>query len=141
MAMESFVLPLTETEKKLNGIQILIADDSLDNQLLIKQYLSLEGAVVQVAENGAEAVEMALQNEFDLILMDVMMPVCDGYEATRHLRSKGYKKPIIALTAYALKEQRERSIAEGCDEHLTKPVNRTLLVSTIEKFVFGKSVV
>ncbi|OFZ31304.1 MAG: hypothetical protein A2622_01570 [Bdellovibrionales bacterium RIFCSPHIGHO2_01_FULL_40_29] len=125
-----------ENEKGLENIRILIAEDSLDNQILIRRYLEKEGALVDIAENGLIAVEMALRGNYQLILMDVMMPVCDGYEATKRLRSTGYKKPIVALTAHALRQERERSFAEGCNEHLTKPINRQLLVSTISKFVF-----
>jgi CheY-like chemotaxis protein len=70
--------------------------------------------------------------------MDVMMPICDGYEATRRLRRTGFHQPIVALTAHALREERQRSFQEGCDEHLTKPVNRAHLIATVAKFVFGE---
>lgn len=121
-------------DKPLNGIKVLVAEDSPDNQMLMRQYLKLAGAEVDMADNGQEAVEKALSDNHHVIIMDVMMPICDGYEATRALREKGYKKPIIALTAHALKEQRERSFKEGCNEHLVKPINRPLLISTIAKF-------
>jgi CheY-like chemotaxis protein len=85
-------------------------------------------------DNGLEVIEKAMEDKHHLILMDVMMPVCDGYEATRTLRERGYKKPIIALTAHALREQREQSFKEGCNEHLVKPINRPLLISTIARF-------
>lgn len=123
----------------LQGVRILLAEDSADNQLLIRRYLAGEGAEVDIAENGLEAVEKALNGDFHLILMDVMMPICDGYDATRRLRHAGYEKPIVALTAHALREERERSFAEGCNEHLTKPINRRQLVASIAKFVFGEA--
>ena len=121
-------------ERPLSGIKVLVAEDSPDNQMLMRQYLGIAGAEVDIVENGEEVIAMALENRHHLILMDVMMPVCDGYEATRALREKGYKKPIIALTAHALKEQREQSFREGCNEHLVKPINRPLLISTIARF-------
>ncbi len=123
-------------EMPLKGIRVLLAEDSPDNQTLVKRYLNIEGAAVEIAQNGLEAVKKALEGDFHIILMDVMMPICDGYDATRRLRLLGYNKPIVTLTAHALSEERERSFAEGCNEHLTKPINRPLLVETIEKFVF-----
>jgi CheY-like chemotaxis protein len=122
------------SEKPLDGIKVLVAEDSPDNQMLMRQYLKLAGAEVDIVENGQQVIEKALEDRHHLILMDVMMPVCDGYEATRTLREKGYTKPIIALTAHALKEQREQSFKEGCNEHLVKPINRPLLISTIARF-------
>lgn len=122
------------SERPLNGIRVLIAEDSPDNQMLMRQYLGIAGAEVEIADNGQEAIEKALSGSHDVVIMDVMMPVCDGYEATRTLRSQGYIKPIIALTAHALKEQREQSLKEGCNEHLVKPINRPLLISTIARY-------
>lgn len=123
-------------ERVLEGIRILLAEDSVDNQELLTQYLAREGAIIEIAENGLEAVDKALKGDFHVVLMDVMMPLCDGYDATRRLRHTGYNKPIIALTAHALREERDRSFAEGCNDHLTKPINRRLLISAIAKFVF-----
>jgi signal transduction histidine kinase/ActR/RegA family two-component response regulator len=138
---QQLLTPSFEDEKSskarsaLSGTRILLAEDSEDNQMLIRQFLSAAGASIEIAENGSVAVEKALQSDYDIILMDVMMPVCDGYEATRRLRSIGFRKPIVALTAHALREECERSYSEGCDEHLTKPINWRLLISTIEKLV------
>jgi len=121
-------------DKPLSGVKVLIAEDSPDNQMLMRQYLGIAGAEVEIADNGQEAIDKAMCGSHNLIIMDVMMPICDGYEATRTLRERGYTKPIIALTAHALKEQREQSLKEGCNEHLVKPINRPLLISTIAKF-------
>lgn len=115
----------------LSGIKVLLVEDSLDNQTLLKHFLTLAGAQVKIAENGQEAIQDALSDAFDVVLMDIQMPVLDGYQATRHLRSQKYKKPILALTAHALKEERERCMAAGCDDHLTKPVNREELLKRI----------
>lgn len=120
---------------KLSGIRILLADDSPDNQLLIKQILLKHGASVELASDGQEAIDKAFPSLFDIILMDVQMPVVDGYQATRTLRSKGFTKPILALTAHAMTEEKQRSKDAGCDAHLTKPINTMELVDTIVAFV------
>ncbi len=128
----------SEEEKYLFGIRVLLAEDSPDNQVLIKRFLTAEGALVEIARNGLEAFDMALKQDFHIVLMDIQMPVLDGYSATQRLRRVGYDKPIIALTAHALKEEQERSLGAGCNEHLTKPINRQLLISVIGKFVFQR---
>jgi CheY-like chemotaxis protein len=111
---------------------VLLAEDSHDNQILIKIFLKKLGARVDVAGNGEEAIRLATSGDYDIILMDMMMPVMDGLEATRRLRSIGYQRPIVALTAHALKEEVEKSIAAGCDLHLTKPIQIDVLRRTIE---------
>lgn len=122
-------------EIRLDQMKILLVDDSLDNQLLIKRILNLAGASVDTAGNGREGAERALIGNFDLILMDLQMPEMDGYEATKLLRDKGYKKPIIALTAHAMKEERQRSLANGFDNHITKPIDHKLLVDTLSSYI------
>lgn len=121
--------------KRLKNVRILLADDSDDNRLLIKKFLLAEGAIVDPVKNGREAVHRALKVPYDVILMDIQMPIMDGYSATRQLRSHGYQGPIIALTAHALKEERERAFNAGCNNHLTKPVSRMSLVATVEAYV------
>ena len=116
---------------RLQGLKILVVDDSPDNQILFESLFISRGAQVKIAGNGREAVDQALENEFDLIIMDIQMPVLDGYSATKELRSKGYNKPIIALTAYAMKEEKERCIAAGCNAHLSKPINIPTAIETI----------
>jgi PAS domain S-box-containing protein len=111
---------------------VLLAEDSRDNQILIRIFLTKLGARVDVAANGEEAVQLATHGRYDLILMDMMMPIMDGLEATRRLRAMGYHKPIVALTAHALKEEVEKSIAAGCDLHLSKPIQIDVLRHTIE---------
>jgi PAS domain S-box-containing protein len=111
---------------------VLLAEDSYDNQILIKIFLKKLGARVDIAGNGEEAIRLATSSDYDIILMDMMMPVMDGLEATRRLRAMGYLRPIVALTAHALKEEVEKSIAAGCDLHLTKPIQIDVLRRTIE---------
>ncbi len=120
----------------LTGLRILVADDSPDNQALVQILLKRQGAVVEAAENGRVAVQMATHRGYDLILMDIQMPEMDGYEATKVLRAAGYHKPIVALTAHAMAEERDRSLAAGCTAHLTKPLDRQELVKTVRDLVF-----
>jgi signal transduction histidine kinase/CheY-like chemotaxis protein len=119
---------------RLSGLHILLADDSPDNQLLIKRILIKHGASVELANNGQEAIDLAQHLSFDIVLMDVQMPVVDGYQATRKLRTIGFEKPILALTAHAMTEERQRSKDAGCNAHLTKPVNTVELVESILRF-------
>ena len=115
---------------RLEGLRILLAEDGRDNQLLITRYLEREGALVTVAADGAAARTTALETEppFDLVLMDMQMPKLDGYEVTAHLREAGFATPIAALTAHAMPGDRERCLAAGCDDYLTKPIDRARLV-------------
>lgn len=127
--------PLNHSDKQpLKGYNILVADDSQDNQLLMKQLLQKNGANVTVAKNGREAYQMALIGHYDLILMDLQMPEMDGYEATEALLKAGFKEPIIALTAHAMTEEQEKTKAAGFVHHLTKPIQLKLLLSTIKRF-------
>ena len=127
-------VPSQETaERFASGERILLAEDSADNQRIISLILSKAGYHVTVADDGQIAYEraMAALNEgspFDLILMDMQMPVMDGYETTRRLRSDGYNHPILALTAHATIGDREKCLAVGCNYYITKPINRNELL-------------
>ncbi len=129
--------------------RILLAEDGPDNQRLICRLLRKAGAAVEVAENGRDAMERALatrrdgtgdtgneaSGEFDVIVMDMQMPVVDGYTATRELRARGYSRPIIALTARAMKDDERKCLEAGCDAYLSKPVNRQTLIAVVAQLV------
>ena len=119
------------TVPALQGLHILVAEDAPDNQLVLKKILVSQGATVAVVSNGFEAIEATENASFDVILMDLQMPQMDGIEATRTLRGRGIKTPIIALTAHALNEERMRSAAAGCNNHLTKPIDSSKLIETL----------
>ncbi len=123
--------------KSLSGLKILLAEDCLDNQRLISFLLKKAGAEVVLAENGEVAFQTALESiesddNFDVILMDIQMPVLDGYSATKKIRNHGYTRPIISLTANAMEGDRQRCIDAGCDEYLKKPVDRKKMLGLIE---------
>jgi PAS domain S-box-containing protein len=120
----------------LQNTRILIVEDGPDNQRLFQHFVRKAGAETELAENGQvgkDAALKALQSDqpFDVILIDMQMPVLDGYDATRQLRDAGYDRPIIALTAHASSEDRDKCLAAGCTDYLSKPVDRHKLVETI----------
>jgi CheY-like chemotaxis protein/anti-sigma regulatory factor (Ser/Thr protein kinase) len=136
MPKESLILgsaqkPLVPSQVSLNDLRVLLVDDSLDNQVLVGRFLKMAKADVKTASNGREAVEKALQEDFDVVLMDLQMPEMDGYQALEHLKMAGYSKPIIALTAHAMHEERQRCLESGFAEHLSKPVDRQALLEAI----------
>ena len=101
--------------QELDGIHVLLAEDGYDNRELLQLVLRRAGATVATVENGKEAVAKAQAESFDVILMDINMPVMDGYRATQILRDRGYHGPILALTANAMSGDNERCIAAGCN--------------------------
>jgi ammonium transporter, Amt family len=126
----------TFLDVNLSGVRILLAEDGIDNQRLINAILSRAGASVENVENGKLAVaQVESQHEpYDVILMDMNMPEMDGFEATRLLRSHGYKGFVIALTAYAMADDCKACLDAGCDEYLAKPINRAMLLQTIFRY-------
>ncbi len=113
--------------------RILLVEDDQDHQPLLSLMLRKAGSEVTVAENGQVAIDMVraacdVDLPFDMIVMDVQMPVLDGLAATRELRAEGYTNPIIALTARAVSTDRDKCFAAGCDDFVPKPIERAELV-------------
>ena len=124
--------------------RVLLVEDGRDNQRFISTVLRKAGAEVSVVDDGQQAVQLGWpsspeEKPFDLILMDMQMPVMDGFEATRTLRQMGYQGPIIALTANAMKEDRERCLNAGCDAYLSKPISRGVLLQTVSEYTTAAS--
>jgi len=119
---------------------ILLVEDAPVTQRLHAQILKAAGAEVGIAQNGRVAQEKALGAEasgrpYDLILMDMQMPVMDGYEATRELRARGYRGPIVAVTAHANSGDRERCLESGCDDYLAKPVDKAAFLELCRRWI------
>lgn len=118
---------------------VLVVDDSPDNRLLITAYLKKEKYAIDIAENGEEAVQKVKNSQYDIILMDMQMPVMDGYTATRLIRLWEEEKnlaptPIVALTAYALSEDMKKSLEAGCNLHVSKPIKKQKLLEVLSQF-------
>jgi signal transduction histidine kinase/CheY-like chemotaxis protein len=123
----------------LPALRILVAEDNKVNQVVVSRMLERDGHTVAIAADGQQAVEMCSSGAFDLVLMDVHMPVLDGFEATARIReserAKGIRTPLIALTANAMNGDRKRCLGAGMDGYLSKPVSRDELLDAIAKFV------
>jgi PAS domain S-box-containing protein len=124
------------------SLRILLAEDSQDNVLLIQSYLKAGGYTADVARNGEIALEKFISGAYDVVLMDVQMPIMDGYSAARRIRqweaeNHATPVPILALTAHALPEEVRKSIDAGCTAHLTKPIRKATLLGALEEHAMG----
>ncbi|ABK43168.1 PAS/PAC sensor hybrid histidine kinase [Magnetococcus marinus MC-1] len=122
------------------GLKILLAEDVPENALLIEAYLEETGHQISVVGDGQQAFERFQEEPFDLVLMDLQMPVMNGLQATRHIRAweqaQGVKRtPILALTAHAMKEDESKSLEAGCDGHLTKPIRKQVFLQKLQGFL------
>ncbi len=125
---------LQQTTATFQG-KVLVAEDTPELQLLLRRLLESMGVDVRMAANGREAMEMALDGDFDLVLMDMQMPEMNGIEATGALRKRGYKAPIVAVTANVMQKHREQFHEVGCSAFLTKPVERTELLQVLKQYL------
>ena len=131
--------PLTD-DRAFDNVRVLLADDSEDNAFLARSYLEREGYNVETVENGQQAVDRFIASPFDVVLMDMQMPVMDGYTATRQIRAWEIEHgrpatPVIALTAYASSADAAKSLEAGCTAHLAKPIRKDIFVSTLRRIV------
>ena len=128
-------LASTTPEVELPGpVNILVVEDNLINQEVIKEQLTGLGMKITLANNGQEAVDQVRETSFDIVLMDVQMPVMDGYTATREIRQLGIAVPIIALTAAAMFEDKQKALASGMNDHLSKPFKEAEILAMISKW-------
>jgi signal transduction histidine kinase len=121
------------------ALHILLADDAPQNRMLVQAYLKKTEHSVEIAEDGRAAVDKFKSGGFDIVLMDVQMPVMDGYSATREIRNwesemGARHTPVIALTAHALNEEAQKSMEAGCDAHLVKPIKKQVLLDALERY-------
>ena len=138
--------PVADECQSLHGIRILLAEDGPDNQRMISFLLRKAGAEVQLAENGKIALEKAIDAAsrgcpFDVILMDMQMPIMDGYTAVKRLRSEQHQVVTIALTAHALNGDREKCLSAGCNDYATKPIDRKQLIQMIHRWTRSQEMV
>jgi hypothetical protein len=136
LSLKKKIFSTLKKSNRLKNIRILLAEDSSINEALIRSDLNKEGADLTFVNNGLEAIDAVKYQNFDLILMDIQMPLLDGLEATRQIRQLGFQKPIVALTGQAFRDDAEKSLLAGCDTHLTKPVPKDTLIEEIQKRVF-----
>ena len=133
--IETSISTLTPSQKSTtnNRFSALLVDDSDTNRIIARDYLESIGAFVIEAENGKESIEALKDNQFNVILMDVRMPVLDGVKATRIIRQTHLadRTPIIALTAHAMSSERDRCLLAGMDDFLTKPINKNTFLKTV----------
>lgn len=125
--------PSRKGDSRLKGRRILVVDDSSDNRHLIQKYLENSEADVHTVGSGRAAIELAHNEPFDLILMDLQMPEMDGIECTRTLREDAFRKPIVALTAHAMHQDRDRCLQVGFDDFMTKPISRAELIGKLSQ--------
>ena len=130
---------VSDQSRPLKNVRVLVVEDMVVNQVIVATLLRDAGAQVEFADNGAMGVQKIMQDMdnglvFDVVLMDMRMPVMDGYEATAYLRKYGYTRPIIAVTAQALTGDMEKTLNAGCDDYIAKPVDNQKLIEMIKKF-------
>ncbi len=132
---ESFTSLLKRKAQPIRDAHILLAEDNPVNQQVVREFLERSGIRVSIANNGQEAVEQVGRQHYDLVLMDLHMPVLDGLEATRRIRADGHTMPIIALTAAVLEQDSAASLAAGMNDHVAKPVDPEELIAALLRWI------
>ena len=132
--------PADNKEEYGKGKVILVVDDNQDNRMLIRAYLKKTSFEIDEAENGQVAVDMFQKKKYDLVFMDIQMPVMDGYAASRTIRdwesvNGNSQTPIVALTAHATREEIDKCMVAGCSSHLSKPVKKSILMDSIRIYI------
>ncbi len=122
-----------------NDLKVLVAEDNDESFFYLKVLLEKRVKILDRADDGLQAIKMAMENDYDLILMDIKMPELNGLDATRHIKLKKPEVKIIAQTAYAMPEEKDQALHLGCDDYITKPVKKEVLYDIIEKKVLGGS--
>lgn len=123
-------------ETIVSAKKLLLVEDTTTNQMVLKLMLNRMGYNVTIANNGAEALELIRQHDnFDIIFMDISMPVMDGIQATKLLRSRSYSKPIVALTAHSLNEDKQKCLDAGMDDVVMKPIKSKTIQTVINKYL------
>jgi len=122
---------------EFKGSKVLIAEDEEINFLFIEALVKSTGAEVFHAWNGQQAIDIVKKESIDLVLMDIKMPIMDGYMATREIKKINPKLPVIAQTAYALGDDKFKCIDAGCDEYITKPIRKNSLFELLSEFLSG----
>ncbi|RYZ66077.1 MAG: response regulator, partial [Proteobacteria bacterium] len=136
MVRVPFASPMDMAKDKtkiLSGRKFLVVDDSQDNQRIVSLFIRGVGGETDIASNGREAVQAALSNRYDVVLMDIQMPVMDGFQAMAALREKKFARPVVALTAHAMREERDRCLQAGFTEHMAKPIDRVALIEALAR--------
>ena len=126
---------LNKQQNSFNGTKILLTEDKEINQLIVLGLLSESGFEIDIANNGKEAIDKCSKQNYSLILMDIEMPIMDGYDATLMIRKRDKDIPIIALTSNGTIEDINRTKSVGMNEHLLKPIDLERLYSTFSKYI------
>ena len=129
------VSPVAETVPQLHGNRVLVVEDNEINRQVLRELLEQTGLQVSEAVNGKEAVQCVEEQDFDAILMDIQMPEMDGFEASSLIRTQNQDIPIIAITAHAMVEEKEKCLASGMNDHVSKPIDPEKLFTTLEKWL------
>jgi CheY-like chemotaxis protein len=127
-------VPSTNSVQNISGLKVLLAEDNKVTQMIVRKYLEKRGVRLYIANNGAEAVDIAKAQPLDLVFMDLSMPIMDGFVAFSIIHAQKPELPVIALTANALPEDEQTTLVMGMREHIRKPFTEQQLVACIQRY-------